>query len=207
VLAFELATCGDFPGAEQGVTAALAVAEVLDDAWLRSMALLSRGIALALNLHHREAEACLDAAYTAAATAPEHDAFHQGYTLINRALLRFYLSEDAKAARDWLTVLDIMIGLQHWRGVAGCVEGAAYLAAERGDARRAARFLAAAARVRTLTDAPLLPQWRQGQLVAEAKARDGLGADFERIQREGAAERFEEIAAEARATLVDIAQA
>src|SRR5690348_17230509 len=45
VLAFELATCGDFPGAERSVASALAIAEALDDAWLRSMALLSRGIA------------------------------------------------------------------------------------------------------------------------------------------------------------------
>jgi len=206
VLAFELATCGDFSGAERSVVAALAIAEALDDTWLRSMALLSRGIALALNLQHCEAEACLDAAYAAAA-APGNDAFQQAYTLINRALLRFYLREDAKAAQDWLAVLDTMIELQHWRGMGGCVEGAAYLAAEHGEARRAARFLAAAAHVRVLTDAPLMPQWRHGQAVAEGKARDELGAGFEQVQRESAAERFEKIAAEARAALAGIAQA
>ena len=205
VLAFELATCGDFPGAEQSVASALVIADALDDAWLRSMALLSRGVALALNRHDREAEACLDAAY-AAVSAPEHDAFHQAYTLINLALLRLYLHEFVRAAQDWLAVLDTMTRLRHWRGVAGCVEGAAYLAAAYGEARRAARFLAAAARMRVLTDAPLMPQWRKGQAEAEGKARHALGANFAQIQRESAAERFEEIAAEARATLADLAQ-
>lgn len=206
VLAFELATCGDFPGAERCVIPALAVAEARNDAWLRSMALLSRGVACALNDRDREAEAWLDEA-CAAAAMPGGGAFQQAYSLINRALLRFYLGELAGAAQDWLFVLDAFVGLQHWRGAAGCIEGTAYLAAERGDTRRAARFLAAAARVRVLTDAPLMPQWRKAQVIAERKARDGLGIDYEPVQREAAAERFEAIVAEARVALTIIAHA
>ncbi|HEV7123460.1 MAG TPA: winged helix-turn-helix domain-containing protein [Rhodanobacter sp.] len=204
VLAFELATCGDFPGAERCVALSLAVAEARDDAWLRSMALLSRGIACALNDRYRDAEAWLDEA-CAAAAMPGSGAFQQAYSLINRALLRFYLGELSGAAQDWLFVLDAFVGLQHWRGAAGCIEGTAYLAAERGDTRRAARFLAAAAHVRVLTDAPLMPQWRKAQVVAERKAHEGLGTDYEAVQREAAAERFEAIVAEARVALTTIA--
>ncbi|HJU25033.1 MAG TPA: winged helix-turn-helix domain-containing protein, partial [Rhodanobacteraceae bacterium] len=52
VLAFELATCGDFSAAEDCVQGALGVARAQGDSWLRSMALLSRGAALALNDRH-----------------------------------------------------------------------------------------------------------------------------------------------------------
>jgi non-specific serine/threonine protein kinase len=122
-------------------------------------------------------------------------------------LQRFCLGDLAGAARDWLFDLDVFVGLQHWRGAAGCVEGAAYLASARGEARRAACFLAAAARVRELTGAPLMPQWRKAQATAERKAREDLGTVFARAQREGAAERFEKIVAEARASLEEIAGA
>jgi non-specific serine/threonine protein kinase len=206
VLAFELATCGDFPGADHCVALARGIAEAQDDAWLRSMALLSQGVALALNDRHREAEACLGEACEAV-SSPGHVAFQQAYTLINRALQRFCLGDLAGAARDWLFDLDVFVGIQHWRGAAGCVEGAAYLASARGEARRAACFLAAAARVRELTGAPLMPQWRKAQATAERKAREDLGTVFARAQREGAAERFEKIVAEARASLEEIAGA
>ncbi|WP_289445775.1 hypothetical protein, partial [Klebsiella pneumoniae] len=44
ILAFELATCGDFAGAEACAESVLVVAGQLDDVWLRSNALLGRGI-------------------------------------------------------------------------------------------------------------------------------------------------------------------
>jgi predicted ATPase/DNA-binding winged helix-turn-helix (wHTH) protein len=206
VLAFELATCGDFTEADACAESALSVAEVQGDSWLRSMALLSRGIAHALNDRHREAEACLGDAFDAV-SSPSGDPFQKAYILINRALQRFYLGDLTGAAQDWLFDLDIFIGLQHWRGVAGCVEGAAYLASERGQAHQAARFLAAAAHLRQLTQSPLMPQWRNAQVVAQQQARDALGQTFEQVQRDGASSRFEKVADEARALLEDIAAA
>jgi predicted ATPase/DNA-binding winged helix-turn-helix (wHTH) protein len=206
VLGFELAICGDFPAAETCVQAALCLAEAQDDAWLHSLALLSRGVSFALNDHHVEAEARMSEALDYAAT---HGEFYQwAYTLINRALQRFYGGDLRGAADDWLSDLDVFFTrFQHWRGSAGCVEGTAYLAAEIGEFETAARFLASAARVRELTGAPLMPQWRKAQQIAERKAREALGTEFMRVQRTGASARFEDVVAEACAILAQIAVA
>jgi predicted ATPase/DNA-binding winged helix-turn-helix (wHTH) protein len=204
VLAFELATCSDFSAAETCVQAALVVAEAQDDSWLRSLALLSRGVAQTLNGHHREAEASMSSALDC--LPGDGDYFQWAYVLINRALQRFYLGELRGAAHDWLSDLDVFFTrFQHWRGAAGCVEGAAYLAAERAEYERATRFLAAAGRVRELTGAPLMPQWRKAQQAAEGKARDVLGPEFRHLQQVGASMRFEDAVAEARALLAEMA--
>lgn len=205
VLAFELATCGQFMDAEACAAAAETIAQRTDDPWLRSLALLGRGVALALNEMHHESEVCLDEAYRAV-SGPDNGAYQPAYVLINRALQRFYLGRFPDAAHDWLSDLDAFAQLDHWRGMAGCVEGAAYLASERGQVRRTARFLAAAARVRELSAAPLMPQWRKAQAVAECRARDGLGRGFAQAQHEGHTARFEEIVVEARLTLLEEAE-
>ena len=206
ILAFELAACGDFAGAGTCVEAALAIAAVQNDAWVRSNALLSRGIAHSLNDRHREAEASMREALDC---LPERgDYFQWAYVLINRALQRFYLGDSRGAAQDWLSDLDVFFTrFQHRRGAAGCVEGAAYLAAEGGKFEHAARFLSAAARVRDWSGAPLMPQWRKAQQAAERKAREALGPEFKRVQQAGASARFEDVAAEARALLVEVARA
>lgn len=204
ILAFELATVGDFARAEHCVASALTVAVAQNDEWLRSMALLGRGIVDAQNARHQKAEACLAEAFDLV-SLPGSDVFQRAYTLINLALQRFYLGDTLSAARDWLLDLDLFIGLHAWRGAAGCVEGAAYIAVEYGEPERAARFLAAAARVRELTGAPLLPQWQKAQSEAEQKVREALGEIFARTAQQGAVERFEKIVDEARAMLSDIA--
>lgn len=204
ILAFELATSGDFVAAETCVRAALVTAEAQSDPWLRSMALLSRGIAQALNDDHRQAEASMSEAFECVAS--HNDFFQRAYILINRALQRFYLGDPCGAAQDWLSDLDVFFTrFQHWRGAAGCVEGTAYLAAERGGFAAAARFLAAAARVRELTGAPLMPQWRKAQRDIVGKTQVALGAEFERAGRAGASARFEDVVAEARVLLMEIA--
>lgn len=203
ILALQLVASGDFAGVETCVQAVLASAEAQQDDWLRSNGLLSRGIALALHDRHREAEASISAAFECLSL--HGDFFQRTYTLINRALQRFHLGDRRRAAQDWLSVLDICTGVQHARGVAGCVEGAAYIAAERGEFGKAARFLAAAARVRELTGAPLMPHWRKAQQVAERRAREALDVEFQHAQQTGASARFEKIALEARALLVEIA--
>jgi predicted ATPase/DNA-binding winged helix-turn-helix (wHTH) protein len=204
VLAFELATSGDIAGAEACAASAQTIAATQNDPWLRSLALLGRGIAFALDDRHFKAEACLGEAFDAV-SAPNNGAYQPMYVLINRALQRYYLGRLPEAATDWLASIDAFAELGHWRGVAGCVEGTAYLSSERGELQRAARFQAAAARVRELTAAPLMPQWRKAQAATEQKVRDGLGPSLEQVRRNGAATRFEEIAAEARAVLAAMA--
>jgi non-specific serine/threonine protein kinase len=202
VLAFELATCGDFAGAEARAESVLAVARQFDDGWLRSNALLGRGIAQSIAGRHRRAEASISEALDSLSL--HENSFQWAYTLINRALQRFYLQDLQGAARDWLSALEWFTRFQNWRGVAGCVEGAAYLAIEDGDTAKTARFLAAAARVRDWTGAPLFSQWRKAQQIAELKAQDALGAEFSRVQAAGVSARFEDVAAEARALLTAV---
>jgi non-specific serine/threonine protein kinase len=203
ILSFELATCGDFAGAEATAASVLAVARQLDDGWLRSNALLGRGIAQSVAARHRDAEASISEALDCLSL--HANSFQWAYTLINRALQRFYLGDLCGAARDWLADLEWFTQFQNWRGVAGCVEGAAYLAAERGESAKAARFLAAAARVRDWTGAPLFSQWREAQQIAARKAEEMLGPGFQRIQSDGASARFEDVAMEAHALLLEIA--
>lgn len=205
ILAFELATRGDCVAAETCVESVLAAATQCDDEWLRSNALLGRGIAYSINGRHRDAEASISEALDCLRL--QEKSFEWAYTLVNRALQRFYLGDFSGAARDWLSDLEWFMPLQNWRGAAGCVEGTAYLAAERGEPAKTARFLAAAARVREWTGAPLFEQWEKAQKVAERKACEALGPEFERMQKEGASARFEDVVAEARAMLTEIASA
>jgi non-specific serine/threonine protein kinase len=205
ILTFELAIVGDFAGAEACAESVLAVASQLDDGWLRSNALLGRGIAQSMSDRHRDAEASISEALDCLSL--HGNSFQWAYTLINRALQRFYLGDFAGAAQDWLSDLEGFTRFQNWRGAAGCVEGTAYLAVERGEPAMAARFLAAAARVRELTGAPLFVQWRKAQELARLKARDALGDVFEPAQRDGAVARFEDVAAEARTLLAEMAGA
>jgi non-specific serine/threonine protein kinase len=203
VLAFELAAGGDFNGSERCVEAALAIAETHGSDWLRSLALLGRGIACAMRGQHREAEAWMSEAAELTA-APGDDIFQHGYVLINRALQRFQLDDVRGAALDWLRMLDLSIRLQHRRGAAGCVEGAAYLALRHGDADCAARLLAAAARVRDLTGAPLFPQWHVAHANAEAGAREMLGEAFKDVQKQGAEARIEDVVELTRTRLAEL---
>lgn len=204
VLAFELASHGDFDGSERSVKTALAVAEARHSGWLRSLALLGRGIACAMRGQHRDAEAWMSQA-AEPTSALGGDIFQHGYVLINRALQRFQLGDASGAASDWLRMLDLSIRLQNRRGAAGCVEGAAYLVLGQGDADCAARLLAAAARVRELTGAPLFPQWHSAHAGADAGARAILGEAFSDVQRQGAAARIEDIIDLTRARLAGFA--
>ncbi|HZX70461.1 MAG TPA: winged helix-turn-helix domain-containing protein [Rhodanobacter sp.] len=204
MLAFEHAMHGDFDGSERCVEAALAVAEAHGSGWLRSLALLSRGIACAMRGQHREAEAWMSEA-AELTSARGNDTFHHGYVLINRALQRFQLGDVRGAASDWLRMLELSIGLQNRRGVAGTLEGAAYLVLGQGDADCAARLLAAAARVRDLTGSPLFPQWYVAHAKAEASAREILGEAFKDGQKQGAEARIEDVVELTRSRLVELA--
>jgi non-specific serine/threonine protein kinase len=204
MLAFVLAGCGDFDGSEQCVESALSVARERASGWLRSVALLSRGIGCAMRGQHRDAEAWMSEA-AELTSSPGDDVFQHGYVLINRALQRFQLDDVRGAAQDWLRNLDVCIGLQSRRGIAGCVEGAAYLALRQGDADCAARLLAAAARGRELTAAPLFPQWISAHAEAEASAREMLGMAFEAARQQGATTRLEDVVEQARLLLTELA--
>lgn len=169
VLAFELAGGGDFAGSEHCVEAALSVAGKLGSDWLRSVALLGRGVACAMRGEHGAAEAWMSEA-AECVSAPDADVFQRGYVLINRALQRCQVGDVRAAAQDWLHMLDLSVALRHQRGMAGCIEGTAYLVLKQGDARCAAQLLAAAAFTRELTGAPLFPQWLGAHAAVAAQS-------------------------------------
>ncbi|HWU76801.1 MAG TPA: winged helix-turn-helix domain-containing protein [Rhodanobacter sp.] len=203
VLAFEFAGCGDFDGSERCVAAALSVAEKHGSGWLRSMALLSRGIACAMRGQHAAAEAWMSEA-AELMSLPGADVFQHGYVLINRALQRYLIDDVRGAAEDWLRMLDMSVSLQHRRGMAGCIEGTAYLVLGQGDAHCAAKLLAVAAFIRELTGAPLFPQWHKVHAEAEARSLEVLGDAFNAVQRQGAAARLEDVVEQARTLLNEL---
>jgi non-specific serine/threonine protein kinase len=204
VLAFELAGGGDFDRSERCVEAALSVAKAHDSDWLRSMALLSRGIACAMRGEHEAAEAWMSEA-AERMSSPGADVFQHGYVLINRALQRYQMGDVRGAAKDWLHMLGLSITLQHRRGAAGCIEGAAYLALKQGDTRSAAGWLAAAGFVRELTGAPLFPQWHKVHAEAEARSIEVLGDAFKAVHEQGVAARLEDVVEQTRALLSKLA--
>nr|WP_255482797.1 winged helix-turn-helix domain-containing protein [Rhodanobacter sp. MP7CTX1] len=203
-LAFVLAGCGDFDGSDRCVLAALSVAKKYSSNWLRSMALLGRGIACAMRGQHRDAEAWLSEA-AELTSSPGDDIFQHAYVSVNRGLQRYQLNDVRGAAQDFLRNLELFIGLQHRRGIAGCVEGAAYLVLKQGDADCAVRLLAAAARVRDLTGSPLFTQWHAVHAEAEVSAREVLGIAFTAVHKLGAAARFEDVVEQTRTLLAELA--
>ena len=198
MFAFELALCNRFEEAHALVADALAEAREHDDSWLRSLAFLGRGLIHARRGERRDAVADLATA-AALVDRPEGEPFQLAYTLINLGLQQLEADLPGDAARTWLRTQLCMEHLWHWRGVAGCIEGAAYLAGLRGDHVCAARFLATAAHAREQTGAPLLEQWHTRHAAIEQAARDALGAEaFAAAQSEPKTRRIEEIAVETR---------
>jgi predicted ATPase/serine/threonine protein kinase len=101
-------------------------------------------------------------------------------------------AEYAEARRMWCRVCADAFHFSTRRGVAGALEGAAYLEADRGAWAEAARLLGAAERGRDVAQSPLFPQWDALHFATEARVRSALGADFEREHRAGATLSFDE---------------
>ena len=203
LLAFELSMCARYDEARAQVDFAL---EATDDLLVHSLAQLSRGLILARLGEHRAAIAELQEA-AALVDCTDGDPFQLAYVLINLALQLFESGSPREAARTWMRTMDLMIRLSQLRGVAGCIEGTAYLATGCGEHDYAARFLATAAHGRKLTGAPLFAQWFNAHAAASATVRAALGDDvFAAVENDPAILRIEEIAVEARALLRHLAE-
>jgi non-specific serine/threonine protein kinase len=79
------------------------------------------------------------------------------------------------AAAQWLEAMHNGIAVGHARGVAGSVEGCAYIAARLGKLDDACRFLGAAAEIRKRTEMPLFSFWYGHNEEANAALRTLLG--------------------------------
>jgi len=114
------------------------------------------------------------------------------YLQLNLGLYEYANRESGAARRTWRCVLDDSLSFLNRRTTAGVLEGAAYLAADRSSWSEAARLLGAAARIREITGAPLLPHWAAVHAPVEARIRSALDADFEKEHHAGATLPFEE---------------
>lgn len=93
------------------------------------------------------------------------------------ALSHYALGNSAEAASVWLRSMELSVAVGNIRGIAGSVEGCAYLACRAGDSRSAARLLAAARSMRERTGMPIFNFWRPHQESAWAMIRSSLSQD------------------------------
>jgi hypothetical protein len=123
-------------------------------------------------------------------------------------LARFALGHYPQAAQTWLASMSLSISLGNIRGMAGSIEGCAYLASRAGEWRPAARLLAAARATRERTKLPLFKFWRPHLESAMRALRSHLSpAEFEASWQEGAALRHEDATNEAVALLRSYSEA
>lgn len=102
------------------------------------------------------------------------------------------------AAAQWLEAMRNGIAVGHARGIAGSIEGCAYIAERRGKLEHACRFLSAAAEIRKRTAMPLFSFWYRHNDDANAALRSSLDRrTYEAAISAGAQMREEDIVNEA----------
>jgi len=103
--------------------------------------------------------------------------FHQHHFIdMYIALALFRLGDDAAAANQWYEAMRNGIAVGHIRGVAGSIEGCAYLAERAGKLDEACRFLGAADQIRKRTEMPLFSFWIRHNEQTNAALTSALGA-------------------------------
>jgi len=123
------------------------------------------------------------------------------------ALCRFQLGELAAAAEQWLRGLELGLAVGNIRGIAGSIEGCAYLACRLGDWGTAARFLAAARHIRERTEVPIFNFWLPHQQSTLETLRAKLPAtELAAQEARGLSIRWEDTANEAQAMLGQISR-
>lgn len=102
------------------------------------------------------------------------------------------------AAAQWLEAMHNGIAVGHARGIAGSIEGCAYIAERMGQWDQACRFLSAAAEIRKRTEMPLFSFWYRHNEDANAALRSSLDRQtYEAAIGAGARMREEDIVNEA----------
>jgi predicted ATPase/DNA-binding winged helix-turn-helix (wHTH) protein len=129
------------------------------------------------------------------------DRHQRHFTGMYTGLALFRLGRYAEAAGQWCEAVEGAAAVGNLRGVAGSIEGCAYIAERLGNPSDAARFLAAARKVRERTMVPLFAFWVTHHESTERSLRAKLGAEYEVWCEAGLAMREEDAANEARAQL------
>jgi predicted ATPase/DNA-binding winged helix-turn-helix (wHTH) protein len=125
--------------------------------------------------------------------------FHQHHFIDTYiALALFRRGDYGPAAAYWLEGMRNGISVGHVRGVAGAIEGCAYIAERMGNADAACRFLSAAAQIRLRAGSPLFSFWARHNEFANSALRTALGIQqYEAATRLGAQMRQEDVINEA----------
>jgi tetratricopeptide (TPR) repeat protein len=174
-----------------------AAAEQHDDDLLRGLAGLAHGWVWLARGQPERALAELSAAHELG-----RDPHQRHFIGMYVALARFALGHYPQAAQTWLASMNLSISLGNVRGMAGSIEGCAYLASRAGEWREAARLLAAARATRERTKLPLFKFWWPHLEAAMRDLRSRLSpAEFEASWQSGAALRHEDATNEAVALL------
>ncbi|HTT04411.1 MAG TPA: winged helix-turn-helix domain-containing protein [Steroidobacteraceae bacterium] len=135
------------------------------------------------------------------------DAHQQHFIDMYFGLALFRSGKPAGAAAQWLAGMKQAARVGHLRGIAGSVEGCAYLAEKRAEPGKAARFLAVAETVRERMKIPLFKFWRPHHAEVETSLRSTLGpGQYELVVQQARRAREEDIFDEVRAVLEQYAQ-
>jgi predicted ATPase/DNA-binding winged helix-turn-helix (wHTH) protein len=175
----------------------LAVVERLagkhDDEMLRGLAGLARGWLYFAEGDTKKAVEVLRSVRGLSADSHQH---HFIGMYIGLALFR--QGDLAGAALEWYEAMRNAIAVGHLRGIAGSVEGCAYLAERLGEAEESCRFLSAAEQFRQRAGSPLFSFWFQHNESADARLRSILGSRrYETLVLTGARMRTEDVINEA----------
>lgn len=199
--ALSCANAGRTDAAEHLLARAESLCAGSTDALLQGLVALVRGWILLAAGQPAQAAAVLEQA-----SAGSADVHQDHFVAIYVGLAHFMLGHLALAASAWSRSLSLVLRVRNRRGLAGIVEGCAYLCAKTGRAEPAARFLAAAALVRKHTGIPLFRFWDSLNLQAQEECRSVLGLDaFSAAQQLAREQRLEAIAEEVRDILLQIA--
>jgi non-specific serine/threonine protein kinase len=125
--------------------------------------------------------------------------FHQHHFIDTYiGLASFRRGDYGPAATYWLEGMRNGISVGHARGVAGAIEGCAYIAQRLDRADAACRFLSAAAQIRRRAASPLFSFWIQHNEYAHSALRSALGPrEYEAATTAGAQMRQEDAVNEA----------
>jgi predicted ATPase/DNA-binding winged helix-turn-helix (wHTH) protein len=173
------------------------IAQRLADGTLAGLAGLARGWAL---LAEGDIDGSLDTLRQLRNLGGDYHQHH--FVDMYIALCLFRRGDLGPAAAQWLEAMRNGIAVGHARGIAGSIEGCAYIAQRMGQVDHACRFLSAAAEIRKRTGMPLFSFWYRHNDEAHAALRSALGRPrYEAAIGAGAQMREEDSVNEAAALL------
>lgn len=131
-----------------------------------------------------------------------HDYHQRHFIDMYIGLALFRLGHYDEAASQWYEAMSNAIAVGHLRGIAGSIEGSAYIAERRGKMREAGLMLSAAEQIRKRAVSPLFCFWIGHNQAAHRVIRTALGVPgYESALCDGERMRVEDVVYEATSLL------